>query len=88
MRGEATVTSDFNNSTSSFKVLEMLAAMKDANGTEVLVKMNAYHPESTSLRSFYDIYFKCDDSRPLEMNENIKKNLPKFLELHKLKMGL
>lgn len=64
----------------------MFAAMKDSKGLVVLVKMNPYHPSSTSVRKFADIYFPCNDPRPLAAHPNVARNLPKAIEQQKAKL--
>lgn len=63
------------------KIEEVFAAVTDAEGTVMLLKMNPFKPTHTLLSSFRDVYFKCDDPRPLSEKPLLRKNLPDFLDL-------
>ncbi len=57
---------------------ELFAAMEDSSGTRVLVQLDSYRPDS--MRSFDNIFFKCDDPRPLRGEDHLRANLPWFLD--------
>ncbi len=58
----------------------MFAMVKDANGAKALVRMDYREPDRT-WPVFTDIYFSCQDQRPLLFNEPFRLRLPDILSL-------
>lgn len=58
----------------------LFAKAQDFAGHDILIRLNAYDPDSLSSTGG-DVYFECSDTRPLEVNEFFKKYIGRMLEL-------
>jgi hypothetical protein len=66
--------------TTKFPQQAMFSMVKDAHGAHALVRMDHREPDRT-WPVFTDIYFSCQDQRPLQFNEPFRVRLPDILNL-------
>lgn len=66
-------------------VQELITMVEDGNGTKALVRMDPIEPDRT-WPVFSDIYFNCQDARPLQFSPAFQMRITEILDLQKLQL--